>query len=224
MAHSKILTDKQTLFIDYLLSFKKSGEKKLPPIKNISAELGLSTPIVREQIELAKNLGLIEIKPRIGIKLLPYNFSPAVTKSVFYAILSNKKRFKQFSDLRNQLEKAYFFEAVNTLEERDITLLKSIVEAAIDKIGLPHAQIPHAEHRKYHLKIYEKIENVFLKGLLEAYWDLYELVGMDMYNDLQYLKNVWEYHQKIVEEIELGNSKNAFSLLDEHMELIDKRN
>jgi len=223
MTYPKILSTNQSLFLEYLLEYNKKGQIQLPSIKNISKELGLSIPLVREQIELAKTLGLIEIKPRKGISLLPYKFSPAVTKSVYFAVLSKKHRFQQFSDLRNQLEKAYFLHAASTLNETDIKSLKLIVEIAKDKIHLPHAQIPHVEHRKFHLEIYKHIDNVFLTGILESYWDLYELVGMDLYNDLEYLDAVWDYHQKITELIEANDYTKAFILLDEHMNFINKR-
>jgi len=53
---------------------------------------------------------------------------------------------------------------------------------------------------------------------------MYEQVGLDLYNNLEYLINVWNYHKNIIEEIEAGDFVGAERLLIEHMELIDKRN
>jgi DNA-binding GntR family transcriptional regulator len=60
-------------------------------------------------------------------------------------------------------------------------------------------------------------------GFLESYWDMYEQVGLDLYNNLEYLINVWDYHRRIIEEIETGDFNGASQLLIAHMELIDKR-
>ena len=82
MKINNIFSDKQSTFIVYLLSIEQSGKNNIPSIKKISQELGLSIPCVREQMELAKNLGLIKVQPRKGISILPYDFSPAVVKSL----------------------------------------------------------------------------------------------------------------------------------------------
>ena len=52
--------------------------------------------------------------------------------------------------------------------------------------------------------MYKKLNNIFVTGILEAYWQAYEDVGLDVYTDLQYLEQVWTYHQKTVEAIASG--------------------
>ena len=89
MTIKRILSEKQSVFIDYLLSHIQGGKTKLPAISKIGDELGISTPNLREQIELARNLGFIHIKPRTGISILPYDFTPAVSKSLYYAVKSD---------------------------------------------------------------------------------------------------------------------------------------
>ena len=84
-------------------------------------------------------------------------------------------------------------------------------------------QIPHQEHRSYHLKIYCKLGNIFVKGLLKSYWDMYEVVGLDLFADLSYLKRVWEYHDRIIKLISLGEYKKAYQFLEEHINLIYER-
>jgi len=223
MKSKNILSNKQSDFLEYLLALSRDPNKKIPSIKNIGQELGLSTPCVREQIELARNLGLIEVKPRKGISLLPYDFSPAVVKSLYYAIKSNKEYFVQYSDLRNQLEKSFFIESVKLLDRSDICFLKSIVKNAVKKLNCDQIQIPHQEHRAYHMKIYCKLNNIFVEGLLKSYWDMYELVGLDHFADLSYLKRVWEYHELIIMMISKGEYEKAYQFLEEHINLIYER-
>jgi len=223
MKSKNILSNKQSDFLEYLLALSKDRNKKIPSINNIGQELGLSTPCVREQIELARNLGLIEVKPRKGISFLPYDFSPAVVKSLYYAIKSNKKYFVQYSDLRNQLEKSFFIESVKLLDRSDICFLKSIIKNAVKKLNCDQIQIPHQEHRAYHLKIYCKLNNIFVEGLLKSYWDMYELVGLDHFTDLSYLKRVWEYHELIIMMISKGEYEKAYQFLEEHINLIYER-
>jgi len=223
MKRKYFLSEKQSTFLEYLLAHANSVEPKIPPIKQIGIDLGLSTPNVRELMELARNMGVIQIQPRVGITLLPYKFTPAVTKSVYYAIKSNLEYFNQFSELRNHLEKAYFIQSINLLDSNDLRELQKIVEKAKSKLARESIQIPHQEHRSFHMKIYQKTENIFLQGLLEAYWDMYELVGLDMFTGLTYLKRVWDYHERITSKIIKKNYEEAFMLLSEHIDLIYER-
>jgi DNA-binding FadR family transcriptional regulator len=223
MKNNHILSNKQSAFIEYLLALAQDGKDNIPPIKQIGQELGLSTPCVREQMELARNLGIIKVQPRKGISLLPYDFSPAVVKSLYFAIKSDRDYYYQYSVLRNQLEKSFFVESVKMLDNSDIFTINSIVQRAVDKLNSNQIQIPHQEHRSFHLQIYCKLENVFVKGLLKSYWDMYELVGLDLFTDLSYLEKVWDYHGRIIIMIESGEYKKAYQLLEEHINLIYKR-
>lgn len=221
--NNNILSNKQSAFIEYLLSFAQDSKNNILPIKQIGHALGLSTPCVREQIELARNLGLIKVQPRKGISILPYEFSPAVVKSLYYAIKSNIDYFYQYSVLRNRLEKSFFIESAKLLDKSDVYAIQSIVQGAINKLNSNQIQIPHEEHRSYHLKIYCRLENIFVKGLLKSYWDMYELVGLDHFTDLSYLERVWDYHGRIIMMISSGEHEKAYQLLEEHINLIYER-
>ena len=84
-------------------------------------------------------------------------------------------------------------------------------------------QIPHAEHKKLHLLIFSRLNNPFVKGLLEAYWEAYEAVELNLFSDYQYLREVWDYHQRIVDSIIEGDADSGRALLDEHTTLLRHR-
>lgn len=223
MINNSIFSSKQSALIEYLLSLTQAGKLNLPSIKKIGQELGMSTSCVREQMELARNLGLVKVQPKKGISILPYDFSPAIIKSLYFAIKSNVEYFQQYSNLRNHLEKSFFIQSATMLKKTDIFTIQAIVEKAKDKLNANQIQIPHQEHRSFHLLIYTRLENIFVKGLLNSFWDMYELVGLDHYYDLSYLEQVWEYHNRIICQISDGDFIKAHKLLDEHINLIYKR-
>ena len=223
MKNTNILSNKQSAFIEYLLSLTQEGKNRLPSISQIGQELGMSTPCIREQMELAKILGLIQVQPRKGISILPYDFSQAVIKSLYCAIKSDNDYFHQYSNLRNQLEKSFFIQSATMLNISDISAIKSVVQNAKNKLNAKHIQIPHKEHRTFHLRIYSKLENVFVNGLLNSYWDMYEVVGLDQYFDLSYLEKVWNYHDRIIKNVAIGEFNKAYQILSEHINLIYKR-
>ncbi len=62
-----------------------------------------------------------------------------------------------------------------------------------------------------------------MQSLLEAYWEAYEAVGLDVYADYDYLKQVWQYHQQMVEAIAQGDFDAGFQALVEHKDLLYHR-
>jgi DNA-binding FadR family transcriptional regulator len=211
-------------FLMYLIQTSNSSDDRIPPLSEMSKLLGISTTTLREQLEEAKTLGLVEAKPKSGIKRLPFSFSPAVCKSLTYATTLDRKHFVHFSDLRNHIEEVYWFEAVKLLTREDLQTLKALVDSARSKLRGNPIEIPHKEHRTLHLTIFSHLENPFVFGLLEAYWDMYEAFGMNLYSDISYLENVWSYHEKMVQALETGDFKAGYQALKEHMNLINLRN
>ncbi len=139
------------------------------------------------------------------------------------ALAFNSAYFNAFSELRVHLETAYWDEAVALLTDDDKTCLRSLVDAAMDKLSQQRIQIPYVEHRQLHLTVFRRLNNPFVVGLLEAYWDAYEAVELNTYADLPYLREVWDYHERIVDAIVDGKAALGKQLLIEHMQLLSKR-
>jgi DNA-binding FadR family transcriptional regulator len=209
-------------FLNYLLHFTESDDERLPAINDLSGELGISKSTLREQLEVARALGLVDVRPRLGIRLRPYSFTPAVDASLGYAIAIDRSYFEDFVDLRRHLELAYFPQAIDLLQEQDIEDLRSLVASAWKKLEGKPTRIPHLEHRQLHLAFYKRLNNVFVTGLLEAYWDAYEAVGLNVYTDLEYLEQVWKYHQELVEVAAARDKSRAEQILKEHFDLMDR--
>ena len=211
-------------FFQYLHQMSKSNPEfdKLPALKDLSAELGLSISTLREQMGVAKALGLVDVRPRLGIRPLPYTFTPAVDASLCFAIKQDAGYFEDFVDLRRHLEYAYFPQAVKLLQESDHIELRNLVQNAWDKLHGSPVRIPHEEHRQLHLTIFNKLNNVFVTGLLEAYWDAYEAVGLNVYADIDYLEQVWTYHDQLAEAAIIRDESRGLEILREHFELMDR--
>lgn len=208
------------------LAHKPNGEgdeDRLPPLNELSKEVGVSTSSLREQLEVAKVLGLVEVRPRTGIRRLPYRFAPAVEESLSYAIAVDRSMFDAFADLRRHVEMAYWYQAVALLTKEDVTGLQTLIEQAWEKLRGNPIRIPHREHRALHLSIFKYLENPFVLGVLEAYWDAYEEVGLNRLTTYEYLENVWQYHQRMVEALCIGDFDVGYQALVEHMQLIHGR-
>lgn len=223
MTPSQLSKNDLSEFLNYLAAIPEDGDQRIPPLNVLSQQLGISVATLREQLEVARMLGVVEVKPKAGIRKLPYDFRDALVASLAYAVESRSLSFEMLSDLRKHLESAYFLEAAQSLTVTDIDQLSNLVRKAQAKItGIP-GQIPGSEHREFHLLIYKNIGNPYLLGLFEAYWEIYRMAGLEIYPDLSYADRVWQYHACIVEQIKIGNYNQGLKYLLEHMDLVNQR-
>jgi DNA-binding FadR family transcriptional regulator len=210
-------------FMRYL-ALHPEAEASLPTLNKLSRELGISVAGLREQLEVARALGLVDVRPRTGTRRQPYSFAPAVKQSLTYALTLNQEYFQKYSELRTHIENAYWDEAVALLTGEDKSELQDIITTAFDKLRGDPIQVPHEEHRKLHLLIYSRLNNPFVMGILEAYWDAYEAVGMNMYaGGVDYLETVWGYHKTMVQSICNGNYAAGRKALVTHIDLFAPR-
>jgi len=212
-------------FLTYLANTPDDPDDpgRVPSLYRLSLELGVSIAKLREQLEVARELGLVDVRPRTGIRRLPYSFTPAVRHSLLYGITVAPALFDVYSDLRNQLEAVYWRQAVERLQPEDYEALRKLVAQAWEKLrGFP-IRIPQLEHRQLHLLIYQRLDNPFVTGILEAFWDAYEAIGLNLYNDYSYLEQVWQYHERMVEAICKGDLEAGFQALIEHITFLKNR-
>ena len=210
-------------FLRYL-AVHEEAQNKLPSLSDLSRELGVSIASLREQLEVARALGLVEVRPRLGTRRRAYSFTPAVRQSLRYALALNDEHFRKYSELRNHVEFAFWYEAVEKLTSEDKVELRAIVARAWEKLRRARIQVPHEEHRDLHLLVYSRLENPFVTGILEAYWDAYESVGLNVFTGgYDYLQEVWGYHEQMVEAICNSNFEAGYEALVKHTDLLYHR-
>lgn len=195
---------------------------RLPTISELQADenLGVSVSKVREQLEVARALGLVEVKSKTGMKMRSYSFAPAVRLSLFFALAQDQRNFELFSEVRNHLEVAFWNEACGRLLPEDKQVMRECLEKARAKLNGKPVRIPNEEHRAFHLTVFKRLDNPFVMGLLEAYWDAYNAVELNRYSDYSYLQQVWTYHERIFDAICNGDYEHAKSLFIDHTNLI----
>lgn len=200
----------------------KPGDK-LPTLSEISADLGVSVAKTREQLEVARAFGLVDVKPGRGMTVRPYTFTPAMQLSALYAIGHDPGLFDALSETRNGLEVHFWEEATSKLDAADFAALRGLIAEAREQLNRTPIVVPSDEHRRFHLSIFAKLNNPFVIGFLETYWDAYDAFGLNLYADLGYHRSVWDYHEQMVDALEAGEFEKAKGLLVEHMALLRHR-
>ena len=162
----------------YIIEHQVKPGERLPTIPELSTELDVSVSKIREELEVARALGFVQIKPRTGTQVQAFDFGPAAKLSVLYALGLNRAFFRDFSQLRISIELYFWHEAVALLCPDDIAHLRQLVVCAFDKLNRVPIEVPFKEHRDLHLTFYRHLTNPFVHGLLEAYWVAYQAFGL----------------------------------------------
>ncbi|HEY47339.1 MAG: hypothetical protein AMJ88_08040 [Anaerolineae bacterium SM23_ 63] len=218
-----MLLQVQSEFLRYLADLDGKPDHRLPAIQELARHLGISSSKLREQLEVARLMGLVEVRPKTGMRTLEYSFLPCLRASLSFALLIDPGNFERLGSLRDHLEAAYWHEAVRLLRTEEKQHLQSLIERAWQMLQGNPIQIPHQEHRDLHLTIYSRLKNPLVTDLLEVYWDAYETVGLNVYSDYKYLERVWSYHQEMVEAINNGDYDAGYRALVEHVGMLHYR-
>jgi len=209
--------------LNYLAYSEFQPGDRLPTISQLKGEEYLDASIskIREQLEVARSMGLVEVRSKTGMRLKDFSFTPAVRLSLLYALACDIQHFELFGSLRTHIETAFWQEACEALTEQEHQIMRRCISKAREKLeDTKWIQIPHQEHRQFHLTIFKNLDNPFVSGLLEAYWDAYEAVELNRYADYAYHQKVWDYHERILDCICDGEFEDASDLFIEHTQLI----
>jgi GntR family transcriptional repressor for pyruvate dehydrogenase complex len=205
--------------LDYLAEATEKHQP-LPSIPEIGRQLGISTSSLREQLEVARQIGVVEIRPKTGMSLHNFTLTSTLMLGFRYSQKVDPLTFEQLSDLRKNLESAYWPEAAPLLNREEIARLESLVQQANQKIARSPIQIPKEEHRDFHLGIFQHLNNHFVFSILESYWNLYQSSDLIIYMDQAYLELVWNFHQKIVDALKARDFARGHEALLKHMDLV----
>jgi DNA-binding FadR family transcriptional regulator len=210
-------------FLQYLIEQQIEPGAGLPTLNEISAALGISVGKLREQLEVARSLGFVSVRPRLGIQREPFSFTPAVLQSAMFGLSTGEAAFSQLAELRRAVEDGFWDEAVALLTAADKAQLQEIVGRAQEKLHGNPVHVPNGEHRQLHLLIYSRLDNPFVKGVLEAYWEAYEASELTRYARYEYWLEVWQYHERIVAALMADDFEQGRQLLREHFVLLPMR-
>jgi len=207
-------------FLQYLIAQKLKPGDRVPSLSDLSDELGVSVGKLREQLEVARLLGYVSVRPRLGIRREAFDFYPAANASLMFGLATGEASFQQISELRRMLEANMWLKAVTCLTPADKDRLRQLVVQAWEKLQGAPVHIPNGEHRELHLTIFSRLENPFVIALLKAYWDAYEETELTRFADYGYWLKVWDYHEGIVNAICQGEYDRGQELLVEHFQLL----
>ncbi len=211
-------------FLKYLTEHHVNPGDRLPSLTEIGDEMGVSVGKLREQVSVARGMGVVSVRPRVGIQRERFDFAESVLPAVLFSLATGETTFAQLSRLRRAIEVSFWDEAVVLLTPDDKARLGQLVAGAWAKLRGDPIHIPNGEHRQLHLTIFGRLDNPFVQGLLAAYWDAYDASELTRFVRYQYWIDVWNYHEQIVAALCANDFARGRQLLNEHFALLQTTN
>ena len=211
-------------FLKYLIAHHVNPGDRLPPLSEIGADMGVSVGALREELAVARGMGVVSARPRLGIQRERFDFAESVLPAVLFSLATGETSFAQLSRLRRAIEVSFWDEAVVLLTPDDKARLGQLVAGAWAKLRGDPIHIPNGEHRQLHLTIFGRLDNPFVEGLLVAYWDAYDASELTRFMRYQYWIDVWNYHEQIVAALCANDFARGRRLLEEHFALLPTTN
>jgi len=207
-------------FLKYLTEHHINPGDRLPSLAEIGGEMGVSVGKLREQVSVARGMGVVSVRPRLGIQREPFDFAEAILPTILFGLATGEAGFAHLSRLRQAIEISFWDEAVVRLTAEDKSRLGELVAAAWAKLRGEPIHIPNGEHRQLHLTIFSRLANPFVQGLLVAYWDAYDASELTRFMRYRYWIEVWTYHERIVEALCADDFECGRRLLADHFALL----
>lgn len=207
-------------FLNYLVTHHVNPGDRLPALTEIGDGMGVSVGKLREQLAVARGMGVVSVRPKLGIQREPFDFAESVLPAVLFSLATGEANFAHWSRLRQAIEISFWDEAVVLLTPDDKARLGQIVVEAWAKLRGDPIHIPNGEHRQLHLTIFSRLDNPFVQGLLLAYWDAYDASELTRFMRYRYWVEVWNYHERIVAALCADDFACGRTLLSEHFALL----
>ena len=204
----------------YIVENNLQVGQRLPPLTELSGILNISISKLREQLEVVRALDMVGVKPGSGTQINEFNFAATLRLGLLYSLARSEQNFEAYKSLRNATAAAFWQEAVALLTPDDLAEARRLVVAARTKLDGRAIQIPHREHRAFHLALFKRLDNPFVVGIEEAYWSAYEAIELHHYADYQYLTTVWDYHERMVDYIEAQDFARSSAEFVAHTQLL----
>jgi len=217
-----MLMDKEkTSLLTYLAEASKN-EQDIPSIAELSQILGVSIASVREQLEVARQLGFVDVKPRKGIQRRPFSLVPLISLGMNYGIYSEAHLLSDYIELRKHLELSYWNDAFDVLKDDQMDYMQFLIDIALRKLQRKPAIIPTEEQSEFHLTLFRPLGNKVLISILEAAWALEENNGGKILADLDDMLSSWRTRQIIVDALREKDKTKGKNALESLLALANK--
>ncbi|MET7603365.1 FadR/GntR family transcriptional regulator [Streptomyces avermitilis] len=189
----------------------------LPTEPELMELLGASRNSVREALKALQAMGIVEIRHGFGTYVGPMSMAPMIEGLAFRTVAGHYRgedSLLQLLELREAVETGLISRLAGRLAPHDLVELDGLVDRmekeAAEGVGLAETD------RAFHATLYRGLGNVLLSEVLEAFWDAFHRVRIDLVDVPQDPRVTCRQHREILDAVRSGDSIRAEEAIREH--------
>lgn len=189
----------------------RSGDV-VPSELQLASELNVGRPALREALGALEVIGIVQSRQGARRTLGTFDMG-AVIRTLTIGIVPDLEALRSLLEVRRVLEIGFFPQAAIKLSPEDIGHLRSLADTMQEKAS--RSEVFVAEDQDFHAAIYRHLDNPILRGLLEAFWELFDHMGAETRTGTN-LPATAASHARIVDALTAGELALAVHHLNSH--------
>ncbi len=175
---------------------------KLPPERELMAQIGVSRAVVREALRSLEQSGLVEIRQgATGGAFVVSNLDKPIYNAVFNLYSQGKLTLDHFVKTRKAIECSSVREAAERATEEDIARLREINRLSMEAAGTDdsHKHRQHAE--TFHVTLAEISGNYLNKLFVQAMFQMLDSLRPHSFQTKEFKYETYTYHESIADAL-----------------------
>ncbi len=212
----------QTL-LDAIKTGKYAAEDKLPPERELAAEMGVSRVVLREAVVVLETLGVLDVRTRQGVyvkapvlknlaeslRFLPFLPTDFVPQLMEMRRIIDIPAARLAAERRTEVEMLRIKECLYQLEHTELTDEDAIRRHAHYEF-LFHSLLVEASHNSILVRVYEALVSLMEKNN--------EILHQNLVQNLEWAPRVVDHHRRITAAIEAKDAQEAAAAMQTHID------
>lgn len=184
----------------------------MPSELELARDLNVGRPALREALGALEVIGIVQSRQGARRTLGTFDMG-AVIRTLTIGIVPDLDALRSLLEVRRVLEIGFFQQAAAGLTEKEIAHLRSLTDTMQAKAA--RGEVFVVEDQAFHIAIYRRVDNPILRGLLEAFWELFDHMSPETRTGTN-LPATAAAHAQIVDALVAGEMALAAHHLNSH--------
>ena len=215
-AHDEI----QDRIKQYILDNKLRPDAPLPTESQLSEQIGVSRPAVREALRSLESLGIIYSRRGEGRFVSSFTLDP-VLENLNYSLLFDTEDLRQMIEVREQLEAGFVGKAITNMDHQTLEELRDLMRQIREQANARGYFLD--TDLAFHSTIYRSVGNRVLTKLLDVFCEIYKNLRDKSLLSSHDPEAEVVNHERILQAIEAKDIPLAQERIIEHFSRIKER-
>ena len=185
---------------------------RLPTEAELSCDLHVSRPAIREAMKALESLGLITTVQGKGRFIKEFNYRELID-AMTYNVQVGFKDFKEILQVRKALEYYFIPEAMRKMAESDFRELDQVVDQMETEVKEGRSYKDIAEtHARFHQIVYRGVENRLLDALISMFAFFQKMLDKTMDDKVLFLQE----HRSMIDSLRSGDVDGMREKISRH--------